>query len=149
MGRSCSIDMEGRCSKRGTLWIETALAGQPRQRCYVAMMSQMHDGHYVTAICGYRVRVAVPANRRAAFLGCSEKTAKSEGIVKPAAIQMRSPDGESQCGNIEWERCRGAGNDGDNAIGGAVCQIDKVERRSSEDDCRRTQAFTCGWRWAK
>ena len=64
-----------------------------------------------------------------AFLGWGEKTAKSEGIVKPAAIQMRSPVGESQCGNNEWERSRGGGNDGENEIGCAVCPKDKVERR--------------------
>ena len=84
-----------------------------------------------------------------AFLGCGEKTAKTEGIVKPAAIQMRSPVGEPQCGNIEWERSRGGGDDGEKEIGGAVCPRDKVERISSEDDGRRMQAFTCGWRWAK
>ena len=89
------------------------------------------------------------ANRRAAFLGCGDKTVKSGGIVKPAAIQMRSPVGESQCGNIELERSRGGGNDGEKEIGGAVCPRDKVGRISSEDDGRRTHAFTCGWRWAK
>ena len=79
-------------------------------------MFQIYDGHYVIARYGYRVR----GNRRAAFLGCGEKTAKSEGIVKPAAIQMRSPVGEPQCGNIEWERSRGGGDDGEKEIGGAV-----------------------------
>ena len=34
-------------------------------------------------------------------------------------------------------------------IGGVVCPGDNVEMRSSDDDGRRTQAFTCGWRWAK
>ena len=105
-------------------------------------MSQIHDGHYVTVRYGYRVR----GNRRAAFLGCDEKTAKSEGIVKPAAIQMRTPFGESRCGNIDWETSRGGGNDGEKEIGGAVCPRDTMERKSSEDDGRRTQAFTCGWR---
>ena len=88
------------------------------------MMSQIHDGHYVTARYGYRVR----GNQHAAFLGCGEKTAKSEGIVKPAAIHMRSPVGESQCGNNEWERSRGDGNYGDKEIGGAVCPRDKEDR---------------------
>ena len=81
------------------------------------MMSHIHDGHYVTARYGYHVR----GNRRAAFLGCGEKTAKSEGIVKPAAIQIRSPVGKSQCGNNERERSRGGGNDGEKEIGGDVC----------------------------
>ena len=96
------------------------------------MMSQICYGHYVTARYGYRVQ----GNRRAAFLGCGEKTAKSKGIVKPEAIHMPSPFGESQCGNIEWERSRGGGDDGEKEIGGAVCPRDKVERRSSEDDGR-------------
>ena len=109
------------------------------------MTPQIHDGHDVTARYGYRVR----GNRGAAFLGCGEKTAKSEGFVKPAAIQMRSPVGESQCGNIEWERSQGGGHDGVKEIGGALYPIDKVERRSSQDDGRRTHGFTCGWRWAK
>ena len=109
------------------------------------MMSQTRDGQYIISRYGYCVR----GNLRAAFLGCGEKTAKTEGIVKPAAIQMRSPVGEPQCGNIEWERSRGGGDDGEKEIGGAVCPRDKVERRSSEDDGMRTQAFTCGWRWAK
>ena len=89
------------------------------------MMSQIHNGHYFTARYGYRV----PGNRCAAFLDCGEKTAKSEGIVKPAAIHMRSPVGESQCGNNERERSRDGGNDGWKEIGGAVCLRDKVERR--------------------
>ena len=76
------------------------------------MMFQICDGQYVIARYGYRVR----GNRRAAFLGCGEKTAKSEGIVKPAAIQMRSPVGEPYCGNIEWERSRGGGDDGEKEI---------------------------------
>ena len=78
-----------------------------------------------------------------------ENTAKSEGIVKPAAIQMRSPVGESQCRNIEWERSRVGENEWEKATGCVVYPGDKVERRSSADDGRRTQAFTCGWRWAK
>ena len=49
--------------------------------------------------------------------------------MKPAAIQMRSPVGGSECGNNEWERSRGGGNDGEKEIGGAVCPRDKVERR--------------------
>ena len=122
MGRSRSLSLGDRCSTRGKLWIETALAGQPGQRCYVAIMYHIHDGHYVTARYGYRVR----GNRRAAFLGCGEKKAKSEGIVKPAAIQMRNPVGESQCGNIDMGKSRGGGHDGDKEIGGAVCPRDKV-----------------------
>ena len=96
----------------------------------MATVSQIHDGHYVTGIYGYRVR----SNRPAAFLACGENIGKSEGIVKPAAIQMRSPVGESQCGNIEWERSRGGGNDVEKATAGGVCPGDKVERRSSADD---------------
>ena len=57
------------------------------------------------------------------------KTAKSDGIVKPAAIQMRSPVGESQCGNNKWEMSRGGGSDGEKEIGDAVCPRDKVEKR--------------------
>ena len=117
MGRTRSLALEGRCAKRGKLRIQTALAGQPGQLCYVAMMSQIHDVHYVTARYGYLVR----GNRRVAFIGCGEKTAKSEAIVMPTAIQMRSPVGESQCRNNERERSRGGGNGGENEIGGAVC----------------------------
>ena len=92
------------------------------------MMSQTHDGQYIISRYGYRVR----GNRRAAFLGCGEKTAKTEGIVKPAAIQMRSPVGEPQCGNIEWERSRGGGDDGEKEIGGAV-----VSKRQSGEEIER------------
>ena len=68
MGRTRSLAMEGRCSKRGKLLIQTALAGQPGQRCNVAIYIydvSNYDGHYVTARYGYRGR----GNRRAAFLG--------------------------------------------------------------------------------
>ena len=58
-------------------------------------MSQIHDNH-VTARYGYRV----PGNRRAAFIGCGEKTAKAEWIVKPAAIQVRSPVGSLNVGTM-------------------------------------------------
>ena len=42
----------------------------------------------------------VRGNRRAAFLGCDEKTAKSEGIIKPAAIQMRIQLGSLNVGTM-------------------------------------------------
>ena len=54
-------------------------------------------------------------------LAAARRQRSPRGIVKPAAIQMRSPAGESQCGNNERERSRGGGNDGEKEIGGAVC----------------------------
>ena len=43
-----------------------------------------NDGTNIVEREGYRVR----GNRRAVYLGCGEKTAKTKGIVRPAAIQM-------------------------------------------------------------
>ena len=75
--------------------MQTTLAGQPGQRCHVAMMSQI-----MMVIMLLRDTATVSGVTDAPLsLAAARRQRSPRGIVKPAAIQMRSPVGESQCGN--------------------------------------------------